>query len=187
MQKRHAQTLVLAALFLALGLLLPFVTGQIAAFGSWFLPMHLPVLLCSFVCGWPYGLAVGFVVPLLRSFLFGMPPMMPTAVAMAFELAAYGACTGLLYRLLPRRIGSLYAALVGAMIAGRIVWGLVSFALYSMMGSPFTWQAFLAGAFTNALPGILIQLAIVPGIAMQITQAAGMPLVEAKRAKEQTS
>ena len=56
-----------------------------------------------------------------------------------------------------------------------------------MMGSPFTWQAFLAGAFTNALPGILIQLAIVPGIAMQITQAAGMPLVEAKRAKEQTS
>lgn len=73
------------------------------------------------------------------------------------------------------------------MIAGRIVWGLVSFALYSMMGSPFTWQAFLAGAFTNALPGILIQLAIVPGIAMQITQAAGMPLVEAKRAKEQTS
>ena len=130
---------------------------------------------------------MGFVVPLLRSFLFGMPPMMPTAVAMAFELAAYGACTGLLYRLLPRRIGSLYAALVGAMIAGRIVWGLVSFALYSMMGSPFTWQAFLAGAFTNALPGILIQLAIVPGIAMQITQAAGMPLVEAKRAKEQTS
>lgn len=98
MQKRHAQTLVLAALFLALGLLLPFVTGQIAAFGSWFLPMHLPVLLCGFVCGWPYGLAVGFVVPLLRSFLFGMPPMMPTAVAMAFELPptarAQAFCTG---------------------------------------------------------------------------------------------
>ena len=181
MQRNQTKKLVLAALFLALGLLLPFVTGQIAQFGSWFLPMHLPVLLCGFACGWPYGLAVGLVTPLLRSVLFGMPPLMPTAVAMAFELAAYGACTGLLVSRLPRRILSLYVALVGAMLVGRAVWGIVSFALYSFLGNPFTWQVFLAGAFVNALPGILIQLAIVPGIAMQIALAAGEPLVSSKK------
>lgn len=96
------RTLAFAALLLTLGLVLPFLTGQIPQFGSMLLPMHLPVLLCGFVCSWPWGLAVGAVTPLLRSLLFAMPPMFPTALAMAFELAAYGCCTGLLYRRLPR-------------------------------------------------------------------------------------
>ena len=88
--------LALAGLFIALGLVLPFFTGQIPSLGSKLLPMHIPVLLAGFVCGWPYGLAIGFIVPLLRSVLFGMPPMYPTAVAMAFELAVYGFATGFL-------------------------------------------------------------------------------------------
>ena len=77
--------LVLSALLLAAGLVLPFLTGSIPNFGRMLLPMHLPVLLCGFVCGWKWGLLVGFVTPLLRSVLFGMPPMVPTALAMAFE------------------------------------------------------------------------------------------------------
>ena len=86
--------LVISALLLAAGLVLPFLTGGIPNFGRMLLPMHLPVLLCGFVCGWKWGLLVGFVTPLLRSVLFGMPPMVPTALAMAFELAAYGALAG---------------------------------------------------------------------------------------------
>ena len=66
--------LVYSALFLALALLLPFLTGQIPQIGSALNPMHIPVLLCGFVCGWPWGLAVGLIAPLLRHLLFGMPP-----------------------------------------------------------------------------------------------------------------
>ena len=92
--------LTYSALYLAIALVLPFLTGQIPEIGSMLCPMHIPALLCGFVCGWPWGLAVGFVSPLLRSLLFGMPTAY-TAAAMAFELAAYGAVSGILYRIFP--------------------------------------------------------------------------------------
>ena len=118
------KNLSLAAMFLAIGLVLPFFTGQIPQVGSMMLPMHIPVLLCGLICGWKYGLMVGLVLPLLRSFLFGMPPLFPTAAAMAFELAAYGFVSGFLYnRSKWKCIVALYRCLIAAMIIGRMVWG----------------------------------------------------------------
>ena len=55
--KTSTRKLTLSALFLALGLVLPLITGQIPQIGKMLLPMHIPVLLCGMVCGWPYGLA----------------------------------------------------------------------------------------------------------------------------------
>ena len=167
-------TMVLAAMFLALGIVMPFITGQIPEVGSMLLPMHLPVLICGFVCGWKYGLAVGFIVPLLRSVLFGMPPLMPTGTCMAFELAAYGACTGLLYQILPKKNISVYVSLVGAMAIGRVVWGVVSMAVYGMMGNAFSMQMFLAGAFLNAVPGMILQIVLIPIIIMALRRARVM-------------
>ncbi|MGI6706221.1 MAG: ECF transporter S component [Clostridia bacterium] len=168
MREFSVRHLVLAALFLALGLVLPFLTAQIPSVGSMLLPMHIPVLLCGFVCGWPYGLIIGFVTPLLRSALFGMPPIFPTAVAMAFELAAYGCATGLLYRLLPKKSVHIYTSLVLSMIVGRIVWGVASLFLYGIGGKPFTWEIFMAGAFINAIPGIVIQLILIPVVLLAL-------------------
>ena len=125
--------LVLSALFLAIGFVLPFLTGQIPQVGSMLLPLHLPALICGFVCGWPWGLLVGFVLPIARSLLLGMPPLVPTALAMAFEMAGYGAVAGLLYQRLRPRRGRVYAALIGAMLAGRAVWGLASWAIYALL------------------------------------------------------
>ena len=87
---------VLAALFLAIGLILPFITMQIPAVGKMLCPMHIPVLLCGYILGGPYGLIVGFITPLLRSVTFGMPVMLPNAICMAFELATYGLVSGIL-------------------------------------------------------------------------------------------
>ena len=126
------------------GLVLPFLTGQIPQFGSMLLPMHIPVLLCGFVCGWPFGLVVGLITPVLRSLMFGMPPMFPVAVAMAFELAAYGFMTGLLYKLLPKKVPFIYVTLVAACGAA---WSgaLVTFLLVSSAGNAFTFSAFWLG------------------------------------------
>lgn len=171
---RQTKRLVLSAFFMALGIVLPFLTGQIQQIGNMLLPMHIPVLLCGFICGWQYGLAVGLVTPLLRSALFGMPPLMPTAAAMAVELAVYGLVTGLLYRKLPKKTPYLYVSLLCAMIAGRATWGIVGIVLYGMAGSGFSVQIFLSGALLNAIPGIILQIVLIPFIMMALTRAGVM-------------
>ena len=115
--------LIYSAVFLALALVLPFLTGQIPEIGSMLCPMHIPVLLCGFICGGPWGAAVGFIAPLLRYVLFQMPPIFPAGLSMAFELAVYGLVSGLLYKALPKKIPFLYASLLIAMVSGRLVWG----------------------------------------------------------------
>jgi riboflavin transporter FmnP len=175
MTSLQIRKLTYAALFLALAMVLPFLTGQIPQIGSMLSPMHIPALLCGFLCGWPWGLAVGFIAPLLRSVVFGMPAMFPGAVAMAFELATYGAVSGLLYRMLPRRKSSVYIAIVVAMLLGRAVWGIARLILAGLSGQSFTWALFLAGAFTNAVPGIILHLALVPLLVI-VLEKAGLSL-----------
>ncbi len=170
---KNTRNLTLSGLFLALGIALPFVTGNIPQFGSALLPMHLPVLLCGFICGWPWGLLVGFVTPLLRMVLVGMPPV-TAAIPMAFELAAYGALTGILYRALPKTVLCLYASLLGAMLGGRVVWGVARWVMMAS-GVEFGLQAFLAGAFVNAIPGIIVQIILIPVLILALRRARLMP------------
>ncbi len=159
--------MILAALFLALAYVMPFLTGQIPEIGSMLCPMHIPVLLCGFICGWPWGLAVGAVAPLMRSMLTGgFPPLYPSAICMVFELAAYGLVSGLLHRLLPRKKPFIYCSLLIAMIVGRIVWGTAMFVCMVIKGSGFSFAAFISGAFTTAVPGIIVQIILIPPIVM---------------------
>ena len=171
MNSLRIRKLVYTALYLAIAMVLPFLTGQIPQIGAMLSPMHIPVLLCGFMCGWPWGLAVGFIAPLLRSVLFGMPALFPAAVAMAFELAVYGGMSGLLYRLLPRKPWAVYAALIIAMIAGRVVWGAVRLLLAGLSGTSFTWALFIAGALTNAVPGIILHLVLIPVLVIAMERA----------------
>ena len=159
---KNLRNLILSAMFLALAFVLPFLTGQIPQIGSMLCPMHLPVLLCGFFCGAPWGLTVGFIAPIFRSLIFGMPPMFPTALCMAFELAAYGFVSGWLYRKLPRSRASVYISLVTAMVLGRLVWGVMMLLCMGIKGSAFGFSAFIAGAVTGAIPGIILQLVLVP-------------------------
>lgn len=165
--------MVQTAFFIALGLVLPVITGNLTQMGNMFLPMHLPILLCGFVCGWQYGLVAGVVTPLLRSFLFAAPPLFPIAAAMAFELGTYGFLTGVMSRILPRKVWSIYVALFMAMIGGRVVWGIVKMCFAGMTKTTFTYGMFLAGAFTEAIPGIVIQVVIVPVLVIACRRAAG--------------
>lgn len=171
----RVRKLTFSALFLALALVLPFLTAQIQQIGSMLCPMHFPALLCGFVCGWPWGLAVGFIAPLLRSVLFGMPPMFPVAVGMAFEMAVYGAAAGWLIRRLPRFRGRTLAALIAAMILGRVAWGIVRFLLAGLSHSTFSMKMFLSGAILSSVPGIVLQLVLIPPV-VALLERAGLSL-----------
>lgn len=167
-KNNKTKKMILSALFLALAYIMPFLTGQIPEIGSMLCPMHIPVLLCGFICGWQWGLVVGFVSPLFRSLTLGMPPIFPVAICMAFELAAYGAFAGLMHKFLPPKKPYIYCSLITSMLIGRIVWGLSMLVCTSINGSGFTKAAFIAGAFTNALPGIIVQIVLVPILVMVI-------------------
>ena len=152
--------MVLAALFLAMSYILPYFTGQIPELGSALCPMHFPVMLCGFICGGGWGCIVGAVAPILRSLLTGgFPPMFPTAVAMSVELAVYGLSTGIIYSIFKKKPWSTYPSLIISMILGRLAWG---FTMLTIVSEGFTFEAFIVGAVTNALPGIILQLILVP-------------------------
>ncbi len=168
---KSVKRLVYASLCLALCLVLPFLTGQIPEIGKRLSPMHIPVFLCGFLCGWPWGLAVGAAAPLVRSLLFSMPALYPDALCMVFELAVYGAVAGWLYRRLPHRPWCVYVSLLAAMVAGRLVWGAVKWLLLGLAGTPFTLEMFLAGAVLQAIPGIILHIALVPVLVLALERA----------------
>ena len=181
--KKQLKTMVLAAMLLAVGIVLPFFTGQIPQIGNMLLPMHLPVLVCGLICGWQYGGIVGFILPLLRYVLFTTPPM-PNGIAMAFELAAYGAIVGFLYnRSRWQCIVSLYRSLIIAMIGGRIVWGAVRVVMLGVMGNAFSWKMFMAGAFLNAIPGIILQLIFIPALMLVLNRTGLVHFHKMKKEK----
>ena len=159
-------------MFLALAYVLPFLTGQIPQLGSMLLPMHIPVIICGFICGAPWGAVVGFLAPLIRSMILGMPMLFPTAVSMAVELCVYGLMTGIMYKVLPRKKPFIYVALITSMLAGRLVWGAVQFSIMGFDPSAFGFSAFVAGAFTNAIPGIILQIVLIPVLVMALEKAS---------------
>ena len=157
--------LTLAAMFFAIGIILPFFIGQIPLVGQMLLPMHIPVLLCGLIVGWQYGLATGFFLPLVRGMLFGMPALFPNGMVIGYLYShSRWQC-----------IKSLYRCLIVAMIAGRLVWGAVRVVLLGMSGIAFSWELFMAGALINAIPGIVLQLILIPMIMVALNKAKIVP------------
>ena len=166
MKNTKLTKLILSALFLAFSYVLPFFTGQIPEIGAMLCPMHIPVLLCGYLCGPLWGMAIGFIAPLFRSLTLGMPPLFPSALCMAFELLAYGGISGLMHKILPDKKPFIYCSLLIAMVVGRVIWGCAMVLFVGISGGQFTFTAFIAGAVTNAIPGIILQILLVPALVM---------------------
>ncbi|QSX06179.1 ECF transporter S component [Sedimentibacter sp. zth1] len=157
--KNSLKDLILTGLFIAIGLTLPIVFHYFGGLGAIFLPMHIPVLLCGFICGWKYGLICGIITPLLSSVLTGMPPIFPIGASMSFELLTYGLLCGLLYKTLHKNI---YVSLISAMLGGRIVSGIANTIFMGVAGKPYGFSIFITSAFIKSLPGIIIQIILIP-------------------------
>ena len=164
--RENIKKLVYSALFLALAMLLPFITGQIQTIGKLLSPMHIPAFLCGFICGPAWGAAVGLIAPILRSLLFGMPKLYPMAVCMSVELLAYGVSSGLLNKIMPKKPGYLYITLILSMIIGRLVYSVFAMLLYGFMGQDFAPLLILTETVTSTWAGIILHLVIIPPIVM---------------------
>ena len=152
---KNVKKLAVTAMLFAVGIVLPFMIGQIPAIGKMLLPMHIPVLLCGFIVGWQYGAVIGFLLPIVRGILFGMPPLYPNAVAMAFEMATYGFVSGFLYSHAKWQCTKmLYVSLIAARLAGRVGWACAEV----------------------VLPGIIVQLVLIPLIMVALKRAKVVPL-----------
>lgn len=175
------QKMVISGLCIALCYVLPFLTGSNFQLNKALSPMHIPVFLCGYVCGPWWAAAVGFLSPLFRSFTLGMPPLL-NATAMAFELATYGLCAGLLYRLFPRKVPYLYATLLIAMIAGRIVSVLANVVICMLAGSAITAGVYITNAFVDTLPGAALHLALIPPVVIALENA--LPWLKKEKKKQ---
>ena len=156
--KFNTKQLVLAALCVALGVVLPVAFHSIPNAGSVLLPMHIPVLLS------------GILTPLLSSMITGMPPM-AYLPSMLCELAAYGLAAGVLRRFVRtgKRPLDLYIQLVSAMLIGRLVYGVMNALIFS--AGNYSFAVFVSGAFVTALPGIVIQLVLLPAVVLLLEKA----------------
>jgi len=169
MRKIKVQKMVLSAMFLGVGMVLPLFTGQLKEIGDSLLPMHVPVMLCGFICGASYGFVVGMILPFLRSVIFGMPPIYPNAVWMALELATYGFIIGIIYfHFKSKGYKALYISLIAAMLSGRLVWGVSKALLLGLGGKAFTVAMFVSGGFIDSFPGIILQLILIPFITRMV-------------------
>ena len=152
---------IITALCVALCVVLPMALHAIPKGGVLFSPMHLPVLLCGLVCGAPSGLICGILGPFVSSMLTGMPAFgyMPI---MMIELGLYGLISGLVMQSLRsgKLVIDLYAALIIAMLGGRVITGILRALIFA--GGSYSWSAGATGYFVSCLPGIIIQLILLP-------------------------
>ena len=169
----NIKKLVLTAVCAALCVVVPIAFHSIPNAGSIFLPMHIPVLLCGMMCSWPFGLACGLIGPLLSSILTGMP--LPAVLpGMMVECAVYGCASGILMRYIRTgsRYADLYLSLVPAMLLGRVISGIVK-ALILTPGLSLT--AWATASFVTSLPGIAIQLVLIPALILGLERAKLIP------------
>ena len=175
MNHASIRRLVLTSLCVALGVVLPQAFHAIPNAGNVLLPMHLPVLLCGLTCSWGYGLGCGILTPLLSHLITGMPPA-AVLPAMLCELAAYGLISGLAGRYIHtgNRVADLYVQLISAMLIGRAVYGVMN-ALIFRAGA-YSMELFLTAAFFTALPGIILQLILLPPLIFLLEKAGALEL-----------
>lgn len=173
MKLTPVKKMVFTAACAALCLVLPMAFHSVPNAGSIFLPMHIPVLLCGLICGWPYGGVCGLIGPLISSLITGMPPaaMLPS---MMIECCMYGFATGLLMKYVRTKhpVADLYISLVSAMVAGRLVAGFAKAWIFTPGVSPFAW---VTTSLVTGIPGIAIQLILMPMVVFALTRAKLIP------------
>jgi thiamine transporter ThiT len=160
------------AICAAMCVVLPLAFHAIPNAGTILLPMHIPVLLCGLMCGWPYGLVCGLLGPFLSSFT-GMPPM-AVLPGMMVECGVYGMVSGLMmkYARTGKPTADLYISMGTAMVLGRVVAGFAKALIFTPGTPAFAW---VTTSLVTGIPGIIIQLVVMPLLITALTRAKLLP------------
>lgn len=173
MKMSNVKKSILTAVCIALCVVLPQAFHAIPNAGAVYLPMHIPVLLCGLICGGPYGLLCGLAGPALSHLFTGMPPvgMLPS---MLVECAVYGLTAGLMMKVKTKSLyADLYLSLVAAMLAGRALSGIAKALIFS--AGEYSMALWVTGSFVTSLPGIIIQLILIPTVVFALMKARLIP------------
>lgn len=170
MQMSRVKKLIITALCIALCIVLPMAFHTIPNAGNIFTPMHIPVLLCGLTVGAPYGLLCGLTGPLLSSILTSMPPA-AVLPSMMLECAVYGTVTGLCIRRVHTKstYADLYISMIAALLLGRIVGGIAKALIFNV--GDYGAVMWITGYFITCLPGLLLQLLMIPSIVFALLKA----------------
>lgn len=166
--RTNTRKLVIAGLLIAIGVIVPSIFHIAGIAGNIFLPMHIPVLLGGFLLTPIYALLVGLVIPILNSLLTGMPVLFPIAIIMFFELGTYGLVASYFYRKfkMPVILSLIISMIVGRVVAGMVVY-VLAIAFTSVQMKPLI---FIQGSVSLGLPGIIIQIILIPIIVHAINK-----------------
>ena len=171
----NIRKMVLTSLFIALSVVLPQIFHMFEL-GNVISPMHFTVLICGLLLGGYYGFACGVITPFLANLIFTRPPLFPVGLSMAIELGIYGFVSGILFtklKLFKNDKTNLFFSLLVAMIIGRAAATLVNAILFTYGASKNNFGAYLNILFIVGLPGIILQILIIPPIVMVVQNHFG--------------
>jgi len=176
--------LVYTATFVAFGILFPMVFHSLGpTAGRIILPMHIPVLLCGIICGWPFGIACGLLSAGLSHLFTQMPPM-AMLPSMLCELTIYGGVSGLLFHFVRTKntVLDLYIVLISSMLLGRAAYGVLNALIFNV--GAYSFSIWVTAAFVTSLPGIIIQILLIPSLVLTFEKLKLIPVRYAPEKEE---
>ncbi|MCD4711656.1 MAG: ECF transporter S component [Clostridiales bacterium] len=166
---KKTHSLILSGVFIALGLVLPIAFHMFGGAGPIFLPMHIPVLIGGFFLSPMLALSVGVLTPMLSGIITGMPPIFPMMPIMMLELGIYGLTISVVKNNVTKNP---YIALLASMILGRVAAGFMVFVLSTFFAAKLPSAIiFITTSVTTGIPGIIIQLIIIPIVVIALNKS----------------
>jgi hypothetical protein len=161
----NIKTYGIIIVFVVLSVLTPWIFHQYPNAGPTYLPMHFFVFVAALTCGWQTGVIVGLLTPFASYLVSGMPAL-TVLPQIAVEITVYGFLAGLLRQKFHLHV---IWSLLGAMIGGRValliavvIVQAITGSVYSPLGPTATAGDAVWNTITQAWPGMLIQLAVIP-------------------------
>ena len=77
-------------------------------------------------------------------------------------------------RNVPKKNRYIYITLLLAMTSGRLVWGIVRYIFAIWFGIEFSFSIFVSGAFLTSVPGMILQIILIPAVIMILKKAGVM-------------